>query len=338
MKKIIFLLPVLLVLVACQQDISYKKNSSQMNNSQYSKENTLQNSTLIQKPADIIETSNKLPPTIETIEVVTTQEKTSPVKPKQDEPTDEDLIYTSINQEESPSTSEFTKNAAPLKSDKPTENVTEELDIDLNAVLEEMKKKDEAIKAETEEVQEIISDEEIEEEVINEEDIMIFDHCGELEEFSNYVWYWEFLTEIHNQKKFNPTDPIMESENTSESYKNKRISAGDITQICASHDSGVVLTLLSGDNIGNGFHLFRFHRETMILEEASRKESHWTLTPGSFGKRTGLNIELPGERIINRCTERGTFQYNYVDNTIRQAKKCSHCPGDTESICLNYED
>lgn len=284
MKKILFLIPAFLVLSACQQGISYKKNLPV-------DEAMFKETDLIEKPMLV-----------------------------QDEPLIPEELHSSPRFDDKIIHSSLDMNKPNTSADSSVQNAIENLEILPPQAVQET----------------------TEEEVLIEAEEVVFNKCGELSEFTNFVWYWELLAKINKEDKFNGFDPIMEDSNITNGVKSKKIRTGDIAQVCASYESGLVLALLSGDNKGNGFHLYGYNRDSQELIDAEREDitqdqAQWTLTPDRFGKRTGLEIALTGERVINQCTETGNFQYNYVKNYIRMTKKCSICPGDTQPICLNYE-
>ena len=299
MKKILLLIPALLVLSACQQSISYKKNLP-VDDAVFKETDLIKKPVLIQEEIDEPLIPKRLPSSPEL---------------------DDKLIHSSLSMETAPPPEEGMQDALEsLEVDPPNKTKTipdSESTPAENTLINNVSG---TIKAEE----------------------VVFDRCGELSSFTNFVWYWTLMTELHKEHKFNHFDPILDDENISNTFKSKKINIGDITQVCASYKTGLVLVLLSGDNKGNGFHLYSYDRDTQLIEaereDIAQDQAQWTLTPDSFGRRTGLEIALTGERVINRCTETGNFQYNYAKNYIRMTKKCSICPGDSQPICLNYEN
>ena len=322
MKRLLFLVPLFLVLIACQQGVSYKQSAPAKKVPTAQKEVLLIETPVVESPSLVAtRVEVNLPPTLPTA-----REKSLPLPESSPQKLSRDDLILSTTEPKMES------NMTPPLLSKESLSIEK---IDPLEIIGEEKKEEKAEEVEAEEVIEKAPETPLDDALIS-----TFEYCDDLSGFSNYVWYWTLLTKIHEENKFNDFDPIMADENVPTRFNQKKINASDVTQICASFESGLVLVLLAGDRYGNGFHLYQYHRDTQELTDAGRivtqDQVRWALTPETFGKRVEREVALSGKMIKNRCTHRGSFLYDYVDNQIRLAKTCTLCPGETQPSCLNY--
>lgn len=157
--------------------------------------------------------------------------------------------------------------------------------------------------------------------------------CNDLANYAREGFYSEFVTALTKVGAL--SDPA-----SVKTYGKIMLGVNDVKQACYSAEGKIFLALVpKGPSPGTTeFHLLKYDLDAKTLVDASLR-GNWTSVsgPAEFGKRDGQIIRMDGSVKEGICIKSGTYEYNYIQNTLTAKELCTSCEGQAEKKCEQLE-
>ncbi len=180
-----------------------------------------------------------------------------------------------------------------------------------------------------------------------------FNKCGSVSLFENETWYENWKTAVTNTERSNAFDPTPLSGN---------ITLESVSDVCYSNQLHIVISLIRGDERGQGFKLLRYDTETESMTIASREDFEgkpeslwyqwhtkrnntpiekdgikyfpWFSPPTQFGTRENNLLLLTTTTKDSACSNTFEYAYDIEKNYLFLRNLCQTC-GDTPPSCAD---